>query len=168
MMSATLSPAWQSETTANHVYVSVMPNSHRPPDTTRQCCLCRVRQCELCPPDRPTSAFCVGVRPAVASAMPTSPDTLPTLNALIRQSGRLGSYRHTRHDKTVLSVSCLACRCKLDDRSEGVQTSNFLSATVSSCRESNSHRRNWRDTDKTVLSCLSRRCELALILNCDK
>jgi len=26
---------------------SVMPNSHRPPDTTRQCCLCRVRRCEL-------------------------------------------------------------------------------------------------------------------------
>ena len=24
-----------------------MPNSQRPPDTTRQCCLCRVRRCEL-------------------------------------------------------------------------------------------------------------------------
>ena len=23
------------------------PNSHRPPDMTRQCCLCRVRRCEL-------------------------------------------------------------------------------------------------------------------------
>ena len=25
----------------------LMLNSHRPPDTTRQCCLCRVRRCEL-------------------------------------------------------------------------------------------------------------------------
>ena len=24
-----------------------MPNSHRPPDTTRQCSLCRVSRCEL-------------------------------------------------------------------------------------------------------------------------
>ena len=24
-----------------------MLNSHRPPDTTRQCCLCRIRRCEL-------------------------------------------------------------------------------------------------------------------------
>jgi len=24
-----------------------MSNSHRPTDTTRQCCLCRVRRCEL-------------------------------------------------------------------------------------------------------------------------
>jgi len=46
--------------------------------------------------------------------------------------------------------------------SERVQTSNFLSATVSSCRESNSHRRNGRYTDKTVLSCLAWRCESAL------
>ena len=28
-------------------------------------------------------------------------------------SGRLNSHRHTRHDKTVLSVSCLAWRCEL-------------------------------------------------------
>jgi len=39
---------------------------------------------------------------------------------------------------------------------------NFLSATVLSCRESNSHCRSGRDTDKTVLSCLAWRCELAL------
>jgi len=26
---------------------SVMPNSHRPPNTTPQCCLCRVGRCEL-------------------------------------------------------------------------------------------------------------------------
>jgi len=35
-------------------------------------------------------------------------------------------------------------------------------ATVLSCRESSSHRRSGRDTDKTVLSCLAWKCELAL------
>ena len=60
-----------------------------------------------------------------------------------------------RHDKTVLSASC-----ELDDCSERVQTSNFLSTTVLCCRESNSHRRSGRDTDKTVWSCLAWRCEL--------
>ena len=66
-----------------------------------------------------------------------------------------------RHDKTVLSVSCLACRCELDNCYWRVQTSNFLSATFLSCLESNSHRRSGRDTDKTVLRCLARRWELA-------
>jgi len=28
-------------------FIRPMPNSHRPPDTTRQCCLYRVRRCEL-------------------------------------------------------------------------------------------------------------------------
>jgi len=46
-----------------------------------------------------------------------------------------------RHDKTVLSASCQACRCEWDNCSERVQTSNFLPATVLSCRGSNSHRR---------------------------
>ena len=66
-----------------------------------------------------------------------------------------------RHDKTVLSVSRLVFRRELDDCSERVHTSNFLSATVLSCRESNSHRQS--ETDKTVLSCLAWRCELASI-----
>jgi len=48
------------------VFSSLMPNSHRPPDTTRQCSLCRVRWCELSRSDRLTGAFCVAVRPAVA------------------------------------------------------------------------------------------------------
>ena len=65
------------------------------------------------------------------------------------------SHRHTRHDKMILSVSCLVCRCELDDRSERVRTSNFLSATVLSCPETNSHRRSGRDADKTVLLCLA-------------
>ena len=36
------------------------------------------------------------------------------------------SHRHARHDKTVLSASCLAWRCELDNCSERVQISNFL------------------------------------------
>ena len=89
----------------------------------------------------------------------------PTLNALVGRSGRLSSHRRTRYDKTVLFMSCLlVCRCELGDCSECVQTSNFLSVTVLSCRECNSHSRSGRDTDKTVLSCLAWRCELALTL----
>ena len=56
-------------------------------------------------------------------------------------------------------LSRLVCRCELNDCSERVRTTNFLSATVLSCRESNSHRRSGRDADKTVLSCLVWRCE---------
>ena len=54
--------------------------------------------------------------------------------------------------------------CELDDCSERVQSSNVLSATVLSCRESNSQRRGGRDTDKTVLSRLVCRCESASLL----
>ena len=57
-------------------------NSHRPPDTTRQCSLCRVRRCELSRPDRPTSAFCVGVRPAVALRLQTHSDAERTCRAV--------------------------------------------------------------------------------------
>jgi len=57
-----------------------------------------------------------------------------------------------RHDTTVVSVSCLVCRCELDDCSERVQTSDFLSATVLSFRESNSYRR--RRQDSLVVSCV--------------
>ena len=63
----------------------------------------------------------------------------------------------TRQDKTVLHVSCLLCRFELDDCSERVQTSDFLSATVFGCRESDLHRRRGLETDKTVLSCLAYR-----------
>ena len=62
----------------------------------------------------------------------------------------------------VTVLSCLMCQCELDNCSGRVQTSNFLSATVLHCRESNSHRWSGRDTDKTVLSCLAWRCELSL------
>ena len=112
---------------------------------------CLMSPCELSRPDRPTSAFCVGVRPAVAPTVPAPPDTERTCRAV----GRLNSHLHTRHDKTVLSVSCPVWRCELDDCCERVQTSDFLSATALSCRECGSHSRSGRDTDKTVLSCLA-------------
>ena len=66
-----------------------------------------------------------------------------------------------RQDKTVLSVSCLVCRCELHDCSERVPTSNSPSATVSSYREFDSYHRSGRDADKTVSSCLAWRCEIA-------
>jgi len=84
--------------------VGLMPNSHGPTDPTRQSCLCRVRRCELSRPNRPTIAFCVGVRPAVAPAVPA------TQNALVGRSGRLRSHRPTRQSR--LSVSRLVCRCE--------------------------------------------------------
>ena len=77
---------------------------------------------------------------------------------LSRAVGRLSSHLHIRQDETVLFVSCPVCRCESDER---VQTSYFLSATVLSCRESGSHRRSGRDTDKTVFS-----CELAFTVEC--
>ena len=48
---------------------------------------------------------------------PTHSDADPTQNAPVWRSGRLNSHRpHTRHDKTVLSVSCLAWQCELGIR----------------------------------------------------
>jgi len=108
--------------------------------------------------DRQARQSCLvwcGGRTALPDPLRLRPDCLVWL------SGRLNSHRHTRHDKAVLSVSCLAWRCELDNCPERVQTSDFLSATVLSCRESNSHRRGGRDTYKTVLSCLACRCEFA-------
>jgi len=111
----------------------VMPNSHRPPDTTRRSCLCRVRRCELSleavwqslnsqPIDHPRRVmFSEEVygsshhAHSVFTFCPTHSDADPTQNAPIWRSGRLSSYRHTRHDKTVLSVSCLPLRCELDN-----------------------------------------------------
>jgi len=49
------------------------------------------------------------------TAPPTHFDTDQTQNSFVWWSGRLNSHRHTRHDKTVLSVSCLAWRCELDN-----------------------------------------------------
>ena len=53
------------------------------------------------------------MRSAVALRRPTHSDTDQTQNAPVRRSGRLNTHRHTGHDKTVASVSCLAWRCEL-------------------------------------------------------
>jgi len=98
------------------------------------------------------------LRRSASGGRTVPPDTLRRTAYL---SGCRADSIHTATPDTT-KQSCL-CRfwCELDDCSERVQTSNFLSATVLSCRESNSHRQSGRDTDKTVLSCLAWRCELA-------
>jgi len=95
------------------------------------------------------------LRRSASSGRTAPPDALRQL------SGRLSSQRYARHDTTVLSVLCLVWRCELDTCYQRVQTSDFSSATVLSCREYNSHRRSGRGTDKTVLSRLAWQCELA-------
>ena len=57
----------------------------------------------------PTSAFCVGVCPAVALRRPTHPDTVRIQNAPVWRSRRLNSHRHS-YDKTVVYVVCVECR----------------------------------------------------------
>ena len=52
------------------------------------------------------------------------PDTLrhrQTQNAPVWLSGRLSSHRHTRHDNTVLSASCLALRCEYAMHFDGAE-----------------------------------------------
>jgi len=51
--------------------------------------------------------------------------------------------------------------CRVWHDGVNLATWNYLSPTVSSRRESSSHRRSGRDTDKTVLSRPAWRCELA-------
>ena len=68
---------------------------------TPPACLCRVRRCELSRPALPTSAFCVGVRPAVASTVAAPPDT-PTLNALVWPTQFTRPYQ-TRQDSFIVS-----------------------------------------------------------------
>jgi len=65
-----------------------------------------------------------------------------------------------------------SCRCRIwrggvnwTKQLTCAQTSSFLSTTLLSCRESNSNCGSGRDTDKTVLSRLAWRCELALSCN---
>ena len=81
--------------------LTLTPNSHRSP-YTRQCCLCRVRRCELIRPDRLTEpgAFRVGVRPAVA---PPS-DTLWRWTHL--SGGRADSVHTATADTTRRSCRC--------------------------------------------------------------
>ena len=114
----------------------------------------------------------VGVRPAVAPAVPAcAARHTPTLNALVRRSVHTATP-----DATSRSCLCRVC-CELDACSNATpriyntltrSNSYFkfsLSSTVLCCRKCNSHRRSGRDTDKTVLSCLAWRCELALIIS---
>ena len=63
---------------AYHKPRATTADSHRHTrhDTDRTVLSFLVWRCELSRPDRPTSAFCVGVRPAVAPAAPAPPDTL--------------------------------------------------------------------------------------------
>jgi len=61
--------------------------------------------------------------------------------------------------------SYLSWRCELDNCYSHVHTSDFLSSTVLSCRESSSHCQSGCNAYKTILSCLAWPCELALI--CD-
>ena len=144
------SEATENIVTVTSQDVSAMPNSHRPPDTRRQ---------------YPTRAFCVGVRPAVAPAVPAPPDTLRRSTYL--SSGRADSVHTDTTDTTRRSclyrVWCAGVNWTIALNVFILQTSCWGVATVSSCRESNSHRRTGRDTDKTVLSCLAWRCELAFM-----
>ena len=82
----------------------VMPNSHGPPYTTRPCSLCRVRRCELSRSDRHTSAFCVGVRPAVAPAVSAPPNTLRRRTHL--SGGQADSIHTVTPDTTRRSCLC--------------------------------------------------------------
>ena len=116
----------------------------------------------------PSQAFCAVAVDLVTISLCSSswhwstqvvPDKRPLKGCVRVRSAMSNSHRHTRQDKTVLSVSYLVCRCELDDCCEREQISNFLSATVLSCQESNSHRRSGRGTDEIVLSCLAWRCE---------
>ena len=97
------------------VLLRVMPNSRLPPDTTRQCCPCRVRRCELSRPEK--FVLCS----AVALRSPTHSDAERTCRAV--GPTQFPPPHQTR--KTVLSVSCLTCRCEFGDWSERVQTADF-------------------------------------------
>jgi len=127
-----------------------MPNSHRPPENTTRSCLRRVRRCEL---SRPVSE-CVRRSHRQCLRRPTHSDAERTCQAV--GPTQFTPPHQTRQDGPVCVVSGAPVWI------ERVQTSNFLSATVLTCRESNSRRRSGRDSDKTVLSCLAWRCELAL------
>ena len=73
---------------------------------------------------------------------------------------KANSHRHARHGKTVLCVSRPLRRCELwfPDNSRLSPTENMKSENVHSSGPI-SHRRTRHDIDRTVLSCLVRRCE---------
>jgi len=63
--------------------------------------------------DRTTDA-CIRTTTTSASTLHGSALSLPSaISPVFALCLKLNLYRHTRHDKTVLSVSCLAWRCEL-------------------------------------------------------
>ena len=85
-------------------------NSHRHTrhDADRTVLSCLVWRCELSRPDRPTSAFSVGVCRAAQALSVRPPDALRRMqNALVGGSGRLSSHRHTR--RWLLYFACTFC-----------------------------------------------------------
>ena len=91
-------------------------------------------------PDRPTSAFSVGVRPAVAPSVPAPPDT-PTLNALVGPTQFTRPHR-TRQDGPVCVVSGV-CRYEVDDCSERV-VGNPIHAAEADATQTKQFCRVWR------------------------
>ena len=112
-----------------------------------------------------------GGRTAQPDTLRHRPDTERTCMAVACRADSINSHRHTRHDKTVLSVSCMGY--ELDNAINVFRFQIFCrrQSWVFVCRVSNSHSRSGRDsgdTDKTVLSCLAWRCEVALTSICGR
>ena len=91
----------------------------------------------VCPSVRPSHLAAAGRGCGFAAVGPAArryrsiaalPAGRRSRNAPVWRSGRLSSHRHTRHDKTVLSVSCLACRCELALRFISLRLQRSLSA----------------------------------------
>ena len=130
-----VSPADGLPYTASDSTSTVRTAQFTPPhQTTQDGPVCVVSgACQLSRPDRRTSAFSVGVRPAVALRRPTHSDAERTCRAV-------SSQRHARRDKTVLSVSCRVWRCELVDCSERTQRPTQRPLYVSLCPPPPPHR----------------------------
>ena len=91
----------------------VKANSHRHTrhDTYRTVLSRPLWLCELNRPDRPTSAFSVGVCRAAQALPVRPPDALRTQNAPVGRSGRVNSHHLTLHSQNCLVVS--GGRCEL-------------------------------------------------------
>ena len=79
---------------------------------------CLVWRCELTAGQVRSALECVR---RSHCARVTHSDKDQTQNAPVWRSSRLSSDRHTRHDKTVLSVSCLAWRCDYNCDSSAIR-----------------------------------------------
>ena len=102
--------------------------------------------------DRRTSAFSVGVRPAVALRRPTHCDTDQARNAPVWRSA---DSVHTAITPDTTKQSCRRRVWRAGvNWTIAINFTNFLSATVLSCLwESGSHRRSGRDRqDSFVVS----------------